>query len=237
LVPPRPESRQTIPLRLAESRLLLGALDAQTVFGEALIGDLAEEFAVRAERDGGAAARRWYYREAVRVAPHLLRDCVRGFHRRDVAHVASVVGLSYVCTATIGLFIFFTINSVTLALGLHLESIDRFLTHPYPIAVTILLLLLGSTGAVLGGYIAACLDRRTPVVSAMSLGVAWTCLALASSAIVHGPPTPPPVPSWYRFAAVALVIVGTSAGGVLRVCGARSIRRENASVAGGPALS
>lgn len=217
--------------------LLLEALDGQTDFRDALVGDLAEEFAARAERDGGPAARRWYYREAVRVAPHLLRHCVRGFHRSDVAHVASVVGLSYVCMVTIGWFIFLTINSVTRGLGLHLDSIDRFLTHPFPIPVIIGLLLLGSTGAAAGGYIAACLDRRTPIISAMALGVAWTCLALVSSAIVR-PSTPAPVPSWYRFVAVALVIVGTSAGGVLRVGTSRSpSRRENASAAGGPALS
>ena len=206
--------------------LLLEALDAQTDFREALVGDLAEEFAFRAERDGGNAARQWYYREAVRVAPHLLRDCVRGFRRGDVAHVASVVGLSYVCTVTIGWFIFLTINSVTRGLGLQHESVDRFLTQPFPIAVTIGLLLLGSTGAVLGGYIAAWLDRRSPVVSAMALGVAWTCLALASSAILNRPATPPLAPSWYRFAAMALVIVGTSAGGVLRVCTSRSASRH-----------
>lgn len=217
--------------------LLLEALDAQSDFRDALIGDLAEEFALRADRDGAAAARRWYYREAVRVSPHLLRNCVRGFHRRDVAHVASVVGLSYVCTATIGWFIFLTVNSAMRALGVSFDSIDRFLTHPFPTAVVIGLLLAGSTGAVTGGYIAAWLDRRAPVVSAMALGLAWTGIALASNAIVSGAPTPLAVPGWYRFAAVAVVITGTSAGGVLRVCTSRSSsRREHAVAEDGPAL-
>lgn len=53
------------------------ALGADPTFVEALLGDLAEERAQRAARDGAAAARRWYVREALHSTPYLLRHVVR----------------------------------------------------------------------------------------------------------------------------------------------------------------
>jgi hypothetical protein len=57
---------------------LLEALGTKTDFRDGLLGDLAEEFALRAEREGAPATRRWYYRESIRATPHLLRDWARG---------------------------------------------------------------------------------------------------------------------------------------------------------------
>jgi DNA-binding transcriptional LysR family regulator len=73
------------------AELILEALGADTDFRDAVIGDLAEEFALRASWDGPLAARRWYYRESLRVAPYLLRDWWRGLKRKDVGHFAGVI--------------------------------------------------------------------------------------------------------------------------------------------------
>lgn len=63
----------SVPSR-AES--LLHLLGAGSPLAEDIIGDLAEEYAERRARDGDAAARRWYAREALRSTPHLLRTAL-----------------------------------------------------------------------------------------------------------------------------------------------------------------
>src|SRR5579875_1462211 len=63
---------------------ILDALGGDREFSHDIIGDLAEEFAIRVAWDGPVAARRWYYAECFRVAPHLLRDWRRSLRARDV---------------------------------------------------------------------------------------------------------------------------------------------------------
>ena len=58
----------------AERALL--AFGADPAVLDAVLGDLAEERAERAARDGAGAARRWYAREVLRSAPHLLGHAV-----------------------------------------------------------------------------------------------------------------------------------------------------------------
>ncbi|HEX7242371.1 MAG TPA: permease prefix domain 2-containing transporter, partial [Longimicrobiaceae bacterium] len=58
------------PPRTAER--LLEALGAEPELRDALLGDLAEDFATRAADQGERAARRRYWREALRAAPYLL---------------------------------------------------------------------------------------------------------------------------------------------------------------------
>ena len=60
------------PPRLAE--WLLRALIPDPRLEQAVLGDLAEEWADRVRRDGERAANRWYRREAMKTAPHLLAD-------------------------------------------------------------------------------------------------------------------------------------------------------------------
>lgn len=76
------------PVPRAAERLLEG-LGADAEYREALLGDLAEEYATRLAYDGPGAARRWYRREALRVAPHLLRDWTRRLRWRGAARRGS----------------------------------------------------------------------------------------------------------------------------------------------------
>lgn len=61
---------------LLSDRILL-ALGADPAFIADLLGDLSEEYADRAERDGTCAAKWWYVREIVRSAPHLVWSAMR----------------------------------------------------------------------------------------------------------------------------------------------------------------
>src|SRR5690606_7870371 len=82
------------PPRLAA--LLLEGLAGEGELGDDVMGDLAEEFAHRAEHDGTGAARRWYRREALRSASHLFAGRVRALRAKDVAHLLGVALSSYV---------------------------------------------------------------------------------------------------------------------------------------------
>jgi hypothetical protein len=74
---------------------LLASLGADPGFAEDVLGDLAEEYTLRAARDGALAARCWYLREALRSAPHLVRHAVRhlspGGRARLAMSLATVV--------------------------------------------------------------------------------------------------------------------------------------------------
>lgn len=56
---------------------ILDALGVDPSFTEALLGDMAEEGALREERDGTIAARLWYARELLRSLPHIAWSWVR----------------------------------------------------------------------------------------------------------------------------------------------------------------
>ena len=57
-------------------RVLLGFL-TDPALGDAIPGDLTEEWQTRITRDGRMYADRWYWGQAIRTMPHLLRDwCV-----------------------------------------------------------------------------------------------------------------------------------------------------------------
>ncbi len=71
---------------------LLHAIGADPRFTEAVFGDLAEEYALRATRDGLAAARWWYSCEVLRSGPHFLRSWIRYASRYERARLTAVLG-------------------------------------------------------------------------------------------------------------------------------------------------
>jgi len=206
--------------------LLLESLGAAQGFRDEIVGDLAEEFSLRAERHGRAAARRWYYREALRVAPHLLADWRRGFGRSDLKRLGSVIALSYVCVMTLGMFSLLTVNSILLAL--HVTPDYPWSPGRGPISGSVAAMLLSVVAAQAGiaGYVASTLERRAPLTAAMLLGLLWSGVALATRPIplLFAPPEWHPFPLWYQLTGIVLLLAGASIGGVVRV--ATSARRQ-----------
>jgi hypothetical protein len=199
------------PPRTAE--LLLESLGVRSTFHEALLGDLAEEFALRVERDGVAPARRWYYRESVRVAPHLLRAWGRGLHARDLRRLASLVFASYCFTIMLIFLGTMVAGSVADLFG----SPRGLAPHRSPA----LWLSVGGVCTLTAGYIAAWLDSRAPLANTVALGVAWSCVGLAG-AVTGGNA----LPGAYRVCLLIMLFVGPPLGGVLRVCALGSIGPE-----------
>ena len=203
------------PPRTAE--LLLESLGAGASFGEPLLGDMAEEFTDRVERDGQGAARRWYYGEAIRVTPHLLRVWGRGLRPGDMRRLASLIFAAYFFTLMLTFLVMMVTQSVGGTLGL---TPAVSFNHGSPAdALSLAFAVAGGVVCSLtGGYIAAWLDDRAPLASAVALGVVWSIWGFVGAAITmargeHG---------WYLAFMSIVALVGPILGGILRVRGARS---------------
>lgn len=79
---------------------LLSALGADPAFVEAVLGDLAEEHAMRTARHGARAAHAWYLRESLRSAPHVLASALT---RRPWFFARYVMGLGIVAATLVAL--------------------------------------------------------------------------------------------------------------------------------------
>ena len=196
--------------------LLLESLGAKAEFRESLLGDLAQEFSERLERGGLRSARRWYHREAVRATPHLLRSWSRGLHVRDVAHLVGVVARAWVTVLGLGLMIGGVIQGLMRALGF--ASTARPILpgdpHIYTVGLT-----AAVVAGVLGGYAAAWLDRKAPIVAALTTGAIWACVEISAMLIGRGMAL---LPIGYRIAEPTALLLSAAIGGVLWVCTARS---------------
>lgn len=84
---------------IAERTLL--ALGVDPDFAGAVLGDLAEEYAVRALRDGAGASRWWYIRELLRSTPHFLNSWFRYARRYEPVRLAALLTGLVVTTVAI----------------------------------------------------------------------------------------------------------------------------------------
>jgi hypothetical protein len=203
----------TTPPRTTE--LLLESLGATPRFREPLLGDLAEEFTARVEREGRGPARRWYYREALRAAPHLLRDGLRELRARDVRHIAGVVFASYCFVIMLAFFASMVAGAI---MGTWQIAPARFAQPGDPLFYVGY--VFGFACVVTGGVIAAWLDERTPLVSALALGVLWASANVVGMMMARGPDV-----GWLRVAAPLGILMGAAFGGVLRVRALRTVSR------------
>jgi hypothetical protein len=189
---------------------LLEALGAEPEFRDALLGDLAEDFATRAAHDGERAARRWYWREALRVAPHLLLNWACRLGARDAARLAGLVGATC-CLVGVGLW------GMLAGIEVGVERMAGPTTFPWhdpqPGTLTLGVMLLGYAAvATAGGWMASRREERAPAAAALAFGIAWAMLALAFPL-----PGRAALPAWYLLGLVVAVLTGTMLGGLRRV--------------------
>jgi hypothetical protein len=188
---------------------ILEALSARTDFRDGILGDLAEEFGLRAGRDGEAAARHWYIAEAVRAVPHLIGDWARGLHKPEFMQLAKVVFASFVLAETLLFFVELSLVTVLNVIGVTPEMLTSTIFGP---PAPVLRLSFLAIGALFGGCIAAWLDDRAPLVSAIALGALWTCVIVAGALIGRTG-----LPAWYAPTAALVLISSTALGGVLYI--------------------
>jgi len=192
---------------LTAERLLEG-LSAKTDFRDGILGDLAEEYAERVASDGDEAARRWYHREAVRAAPHLLLDWGRSLRPREVRRLVNVLFASYFLVTVLVGFLMMLLQIAFQSLGV---PTGFLVLVPRP-AIPVIGLALGAVTALLAGYFAASLDKKTPLASAIVLGFLWATPSVVASIVADSGES-----AWYRVAATAVIIVCTTVGGMLQI--------------------
>jgi hypothetical protein len=203
------------PPRTAEK--LLEALGAEPEFRDALLGDLAEEFALRTADKGDRTARRWYWGAALRVAPHLLRNWALRLRPRDVARLA---GVAAAASLLVGIVVWMVLTGVEIAVE-RTAGPTTFPWHdPLPGARALWGMLLGITAvSTAGGWVASRLgEDRAPAVTALALGLAWATVALVAPL-----PSRAPLPTWYLLGQAAAVLTGTTLGGICRIATRRRL--------------
>jgi hypothetical protein len=86
---------------LAAETIVAGMIRDREV-QELVLGDFAEEWRDRAEIDGPAEADRWYWRETLRTAPHLVRLWWRESPWHRIAAVACIAVAARIVTLILG---------------------------------------------------------------------------------------------------------------------------------------
>jgi hypothetical protein len=183
-------------------QLLLSALGARAEFRDAVLGDMAEEYYMRAEMQGEYAAHAWYLDQAYRAAPHLILDGLKNLGAGGIAHLAGAALKAY---ASI-----FAIAAVVLPLVM-------LLPHDVMRPSAITTFALGLPITLLGGYLAARFGRRAPLVSSIALGVLWATINAAGLLFVLARMPQFGVPSWYNIVAPTFLLAGTTLGGGFRI--------------------
>lgn len=196
----------TTPSRFIES--VLEALGAESRIRDSVLGDLAEEFASRVERDGIDRARRWYRREAMRAAPHLLRSGWRSVRQRGLGHMLGIAVTAFTGTLIVEWVVFGITFGVLRALGVWRAPLRLYAGNP---AWQVSMVALGVMCATLTGYVAAWLDRDAPLLTALALGIVWSTLEGIGMAVAGGV-----LPEWYRLVVPLAILSGTVPGAVLR---------------------
>jgi hypothetical protein len=204
------------PPRWAER--LLETTGADPEFRDGIIGDMNEEFMIRASYDGPHAARRWYAREALRTLPHLLRDWKSRFGLKDAKYLGGVIIESYCVVAVSALVLLGILAGLLTAIDVDLGS-DFPGNNPYLHRLGIPgALILAASCSLIGGYFAAWKGQRAPLASAAGLGVFWCSIALVGVALVRtAASVGMPSTDWWMFAEMLVVLCGTVGGGILRL--------------------
>lgn len=215
--------RSAIPPALAESAV--GALIADRALREALLGDMAEEFAARCTARGVASARAWYRVQALGSVPHLLVNAWQrgdggGPARRTATLLAAVAG-SYVALQLLH-------QTAQMAVGSLLRRTAPGAPAGFVVgglAFATCSIIAGLGASVFGGYLAGRVFPRAPLVAALTLALACAGLAVTGMVINHGV-----TPLWY-WGVLQLVLfpLGTCLGGLLR---ARTRAPSDSVVAG-----
>jgi hypothetical protein len=171
--------------RVAET--LLQSLGADREFTDDVLGDLAEEFAIRRQWDSPSAVRWWYYREAVRTAPHLLRDWLRRLRPRDTRPLVWAVGAAFVTSRVLvtGLsYVTFWITDIPLyAYMRHLQTTGDGLMW-----LILAIVARQIVPAVVAGFVAGRSNARAALPNSLLTAAA---LVLSSTAVLLAAGAPP----------------------------------------------
>jgi hypothetical protein len=209
---------------------ILESFGADAELRDAIIGDLAQEHALRLERYGERAARLWYYRQAVLASPALLRNWLAKAQWSDARRLFNVVGLAYILTMMIEVASAFTLAAIASEAGRQflmggVLGRSGFLSAFLASTKTQLIVaaVAGTFGPTCAGYLAAKFEEERPMIGAAAFAAASATLIVVGILIM---PTVPDAAAIQvgtiqfiamRLAAIPLIAACCLAGGALRV--------------------
>ena len=195
-------------------RLLLGFL-TDPALGDAILGDLTEEWRTRITRDGWVAANLWYWGQAIRTMPHLLREWCVNATRRDVrlrlAGVLVVFGIAVPPAAAAHVTANMSLGVARVMLGSLSAASDGGQTMPLTLnwlELAGIPLAVSAVCALAGAYVLGSRSRVAPLVSVFWIGAAWIAVSAAVPLALRWP-------SWYFVALPVVLAVATASGGIL----------------------
>jgi hypothetical protein len=156
---------------------------------EALLGDLAEEYALRANAASAAAARSWYLRQLCTSAPPLLWSRVA---RAAWLATLGVALSAYLAVGVVELLVNRAIATTSATGAVAYNPLGMFITFPLVVLI---------------GYFAARLRRRAVLVLAALMLISVTAMTLWATESA---------PTWYRIAYFLVGPAATFIGGALR---------------------
>jgi hypothetical protein len=156
---------------------------------EVLLGDLAEEYAMRANADSSSAAFQWYIRQIVASVPHLAWG--------------RVTQLAWLATAAVGLLSYIAVGIVELIVN---WAISRSFA-PGTVGYNPLGMLVTFPMVVLIGYLAATYRRGAAVVLGALMLLAVTVMTFSAAESM---------PTWYRIAYFCVGPAAVLLGSILR---------------------
>ena len=188
---------------------LLTALAADAPYRDALLGDLAEEFGTRVDAQGVAEARRWYRRQALRTAPHLLRQWGMRLGPIDVARLAVWTLLT---EASMQLFWLMVRAAIVASFGVVPDSVGivnaawRSLLSSGAVSGSVVY-PAAAIASLLAGFALARVERRAGLGTCVVVGAAVSLTFLVTAS--HGATSA----LWLGFALATIAGPGIVAGG------------------------
>jgi hypothetical protein len=198
-------SHTTVPRRVER---ILASLGASPELRQDVLGDLHEELAIRTAVDGPGAARRWYYRESLRVAPHLLRDWWGQLGWRDVVRLTEVILWSSIAIGVL--------QSIEGVLVMKLADLlgvgpQRVLAFGFGLSGLQIMLVWNAIIALATGYFVASIGSRARIPSALATGTFWAMFVLIAWFRYPGL-----FPTWFNVVNLTACFFAIALGGVLR---------------------
>jgi hypothetical protein len=183
---------------------MIWAISPNEEIRDAMLGDFAEEYATRSQRDGEAAARRWAWAHAIRSFADTLRHSFPSFGRL-ITNVAPAIVWGYL----IGVLCSIAAFVVTLPLVVLLSDVmDRLVVMRFiAIAITV------PVGIIIG-FETARVGSKAPLWSAVLLCVLIVLATVTAFAAI--PTSIVIAPLWYRAAALFPALPGILIGAVLQ---------------------